>query len=269
MTSTSIIIEPEQAQVFIEDHSPIIVDLSQAENYLQAHIPNAINLDYSLLTHGHPPAPGNLPEPVRLQALLDALGIAKENKILIYDSEGMGKSSRFIWVLDCVGYNGYKMINGGLQSWASEDYALDSAVTLAESEEQAAITINAHPIATKEDVLEAIDAPGTVILDVRTAAEYSGQRGGSRFGHIPSSVNLNWLDTMDPNNNQKILPAQQLLSMYEKIGVTPDKQIIAHCQTHHRSSHTYVLLKHLGFTNVRGYGGSWAEWSADMSLPIV
>jgi len=54
----------------------------------------------------------------------------------------------------------------------------------------------------------------------------------------------------------------------EPIGVTPDKEIVVYCQTHHRSSHSYVMLKHLGYPHVRGYAGAWSEWGNDPELPI-
>ena len=43
---------------------------------------------------------------------------------------------------------------------------------------------------------------------------------------------------------------------------------ITHCQTHHRSSHTYIVLKALGFPRIKGYPGSWSEWGNDFELPI-
>lgn len=269
MTATPFIIEADSAQAFIAECAPVIIDLSRAQSYATAHIPGAVNLDYAHLVHGHAPAPGKLPEQPRLQALVDSLGIAKDRAILIYDDEGSSKSSRLVWVLDCLSYSGYKIINGGLQSWADAGHALDDTAVAFDSKPQAPVQINPQAIATKQAVLEAIDAPDTVILDARTAEEYAGQRGGARFGHIPSAVNLNWLNTIDIEDNLRIRPPDQLLAMYAQIGVTPDKNIIAHCQTHHRSAHTYALLKHLGFANVKGYAGSWAEWSADENLPIA
>ncbi len=44
---------------------------------------------------------------------------------------------------------------------------------------------------------------------------------------------------------------------------------IAHCQTHHRSAHTYIVLKSLGYSRIRGYDGSWSECGNDPEVPIV
>jgi thiosulfate/3-mercaptopyruvate sulfurtransferase len=44
--------------------------------------------------------------------------------------------------------------------------------------------------------------------------------------------------------------------------------VIAHCQTHHRSAHSFFVLKFLGFPTVRGYPGSWSEWGNRPDTPI-
>ncbi len=56
--------------------------------------------------------------------------------------------------------------------------------------------------------------------------------------------------------------------IFERLEVTPDKEVITHCQIHHRSSHTYVTLKALGYNRIKGYPGSWSEWGNDLELPI-
>jgi len=51
-------------------------------------------------------------------------------------------------------------------------------------------------------------------------------------------------------------------------GITPEKEVIVYCHTHHRSSHTYIMLKHLGYERVRAYAGSWSEWGNRPDAPL-
>ena len=65
-----------------------------------------------------------------------------------------------------------------------------------------------------------------------------------------------------------ITELDQLLQILADIGVTPEREIITYCQTHHRSAHTYIVLRHLGFPKVRGYHGSWSDWGNNPELPV-
>ena len=51
------------------------------------------------------------------------------------------------------------------------------------------------------------------------------------------------------------------------LGLTADKRIITHCQSHHRSGFTYLVGKAVGL-NIRAYHGSWAEWGNHPTTPV-
>jgi thiosulfate/3-mercaptopyruvate sulfurtransferase len=51
------------------------------------------------------------------------------------------------------------------------------------------------------------------------------------------------------------------------LGISRDKEVITHCQTHHRSSLTYLIGKSLGYS-IKAYDGSWSEWGNDPHTPI-
>ena len=104
---------------------------------------------------------------------------------------------------------------------------------------------------------------------MRSPAEFTGARKfADRAGHIPGAAHLEWTDMMDKQRNLRLLPDDQLRAMLAERGVTPDKEIITYCQTHHRSAYSYVVLKHLGYENVRGYPGSWSDWGNNPALPV-
>lgn len=108
-----------------------------------------------------------------------------------------------------------------------------------------------------------------MLADTRSPLEYSGQkRLAERGGHIPGAVNFDGINAMDPQNNLRLKPADVLQQPLAGLGITQDKEAIVYCQTHHRSAHTYMVLKSLGFTKIKGYPGSWSEWGNQRDTPI-
>lgn len=85
--------------------------------------------------------------------------------------------------------------------------------------------------ANKKKILAAIEA-GAVILDVRTAAEYSG-------GHIEGALNI---------------PVENLAKKTGKIG-GKDTVVVVYCASGSRSSAAAGILRNAGFTGVLNAGG--------------
>ncbi|TMO73445.1 thiosulfate sulfurtransferase, partial [Pseudoalteromonas sp. S3776] len=102
--------------------------------------------------------------------------------------------------------------------------------------------------------------------DARSAGEYRGEKVFSqRAGHIPGAVNLEWTLAMDHERNLRI--RSDIADILEQLGITRDKNVITHCQSHHRSGFTYLVGKSLGFS-IRAYDGSWSEWGNLPDTPI-
>jgi thiosulfate/3-mercaptopyruvate sulfurtransferase len=61
----------------------------------------------------------------------------------------------------------------------------------------------------------------------------------------------------------------ELRTLYEGKGITPDEEVIAYCRIGERSSLTWFVLKYLlGYPKVKNYDGSWTEWGNLVDAPI-
>ncbi|HCA26256.1 MAG TPA: thiosulfate sulfurtransferase, partial [Betaproteobacteria bacterium] len=135
----------------------------------------------------------------------------------------------------------------------------------------AAVQVSAtrRGIADAAHILSHLGNPHCCLFDVRSSNEYNGlTQFSQRKGHIPGAVNLDWTFVMDPSRNLRLKPKAEIEQAFHALGVTPDKEIIVYCQTHHRSAYTYIVLKALGYPDVKGYHGSWSDWGNRADTPL-
>lgn len=262
------LIEAVELESQLPDDDLLIVDVGAPETYRKAHLPGAVHLDYTALILGRPPAPGLLPPLQQLEAALRAIGLSAGKRVVAYDDQGNGRASRLLWTLEAVGHAGLSLLNGGLPAWVGAGCATERAPNRA-APGDFTVQMNASVIADWDYVLASLHDARVMLLDARTPDEYNGLKSPSaRSGRIPGAVNLNWLDTLDRDNHLRFKPAAVLEAMLAQRGLSRDQEIITYCQTHHRSSHSFVMLRHLGFDKIRGYPGSWSQWGNDPRLPI-
>lgn len=264
-----LLIEPEQLEPLLGEKGLLVIDLSSRRQYARAHIPGAVHLDYSLIVSGRQPVPGLLPPPMLLERVLGAIGLHPGLHVVALDDEGGGKAGRLLWTLDVIGHRGgWSLLNGGLHAWTNEEHRLEGRVVQPEPAHYP-VAYGEACIADHGYLLGHLDDPEVMILDARTADEYHGRTvRAARGGHIPGAVSLDWMLTLDRERNLRLLDEASLRALLDERGLVPGREIICHCQTHHRSSHSYVMLRSLGYTKVRGYPGSWAEWGNDPHNPI-
>ena len=261
-----LLIEPDQLASRLDATQLILVDLSSAERYAAGHIPGARFIDPKRTQLGLPPAPGLLPPPAALQQLFSELGHNPDAVYVVYDDEGGGWAGRFIWLLDMIGHSHYHCLDGGLHAWLAAELPLSTEVPAAVNS-PVSLQLQDGPMASREYLQGRLGASDLAIWDARSPAEYRGEKVlAQKAGHIPGAVNFEWTAAMDQARNLRI--RQDMPAILSQLGITPDKEIITHCQTHHRSGLTYLIAKVLGYPRVKAYAGSWGEWGNHPDTPV-
>lgn len=265
-SSLPLVIEPADLQAHLSAPELILVDLTSPARYEAGHIPGARFVDPKRTQLGLPPAPGLLPTHAHLETLFGELGHNPDAVYVVYDDEGGGWAGRFIWLLDVIGHKKYHYIDGGLLAWQAEGLALSTDVPKVVGG-PVSLTLHDEPTATREYVQSRLGAADLAIWDARAPTEYSGEKVvAAKGGHIPGAVNFEWTAGMDQARDLRI--RKDMPQILEGLGITPDKEVITHCQTHHRSGFTYLVAKALGYPRVKGYAGSWGEWGNHPDTPI-
>jgi thiosulfate/3-mercaptopyruvate sulfurtransferase len=250
----------------ISDPRLVIMDMRPPEDYSNGHIPGARSFDIfgiSLID--------TRPEPLAaflwmIEHLIQAKGINQDSNVVMYDDIAGMRSARLFWFLEFFGHDEVHMLNGGFHAWRDAGFPITQQASIPKAGN---FKMKPRPdrIATADDVLKRLHISSAVIVDTRSDAEYTGQLvRAKRGGAIPGAVHLEWTNNLDAKGFFK--PADELTKMYAGHQITPDKEIIPHCQGAYRSAHTYLALRLIGYPQVRNYLGSWGEWGNREDLPI-
>lgn len=263
-----LIIEPEALLSRLGDDGVLVIDVCKAGIYHHQHIPGAVHIEYPRLTASRPPVMGLLPDARHLADLFASIGLQPHHHVVAYDEEGGGKASRLLWTLDVIGHPGISLLNGGLQAWAREGHPVESAPVTPDNRPYP-VSIHHEMTADRGYIQTHLQDPAVQLLDARSLAEFTGADvRARRGGHIPGAVNVEWTRAIDQQKNLRLRPLPDLQALYEGAGLSRDKEVITYCHTHHRSAHTYIVLKWLGYPRVKGYPGSWSDWGNAADTPI-
>ncbi len=221
--------------------------------YAWGHIPGAIHLNMQQLFTVVDGIPGKLAPQALGEAILGQLGLSPDEHVVVYDDSGGPLAALLAWLLDHWGQARVSLLDGGWQAWLEEGGAVTAVAPSV-----APVTYCARPdegkLATLEWIAARLDHPDMILVDVRTPLEF--QRG-----HLPGAVNLPWEENVSPGLVQRYRDQAFLRQRFERAGITPDREVVVYCETGARSAHTYWALRLAGYSRVRNYEGSWAEWS--------
>jgi thiosulfate/3-mercaptopyruvate sulfurtransferase len=270
MTSANLplLLEPADVAARLGATDLRIVDLNPSHIYARAHVPGAVSLDYARIIVPRPPAAAMLPSAEQLADVMGSIGLTPDHHVIAYDDEGNGRAGRFLWTLHAIGHTRGSLLNGGLRGWLSDNRPTENAAPAIERTTYP-VRIGGEVVADKDYILAHLKDPAVLLVDTRAPEEYAGtNKRAQRGGHIPGAVNFNWTDAMDQMRQLRFKDLKEIRKALEAKGITPEKEIITYCQTHHRSAHTYMVLKVLGYPKVKSYPGSWSEWGNLPDTPI-
>jgi thiosulfate/3-mercaptopyruvate sulfurtransferase len=241
--------------------------------YLKDHLPGAEYLNTETVRASAGGMPTQLLDAASYQRLFARLGVALDRPVVIYSAgETKNIDATFLaWLLAGFGHPQVYVLDGGYFKWTLEqrplarEYPEVAPATGWEARRFAPET------ASLEEVRAAVRGGKSLLVDARPPDQYAGTAGAQmRRGHIPGAINHYWQDDLMQEGFGRIWrPAAELRAAYAAQGITPDRDIIAYCNSATEASHVHFTLRYLlGYPKVRVYVGSWTEWAERTELPM-
>lgn len=266
-----LLVETKWLRERIEDTGLVVLDTRRWALYLVGHIPGAVGFPMGKVTDERCWSPGFLPSEDVLCRLLGEAGVRREDHVVLYDDGDGLAASRVFWALDYLGHPRLSLLNGGFSKWSFEggQRSMRRHTRSAVVYEGDART---ERLATAEWIHQRWTGDqGMVLIDCRSREEYTGDRSkASRGGHIPGAVHIEWTRNLRETEAYPLFrDREELLALYREAGAVDGLPVVTYCQAQVRGSHTYFVLRWLGYEAVMSYEGSWAEWGNSSRLPVT
>ncbi|WP_227134218.1 sulfurtransferase [Halorubellus salinus] len=247
-----------------DDADVSVVDVRDAWEYDGiGHVPGAVNVPFDSFRSDGDADVGMLPGASAWAQVMRDAGVERDDVLVAYDDTHGVFAARFLVTALMYGHRDVALLDGDYAAYNQRHETTTDAPAVAASDYEATVPDD-RPLIDADAVQALLDATGAdgaatdddgrevVFVDTRDDHEYDD-------GHLPGAVNLDWKALVD-DETRGLLPEPERREVLEAHGITPAKRVVLYCNTARRISHTYVVLRALGYEHVDFFEGSLTEW---------
>jgi thiosulfate/3-mercaptopyruvate sulfurtransferase len=231
------------------------------QEFEDAHIPGAQRLEPYQVASTIDAIPAQVTPRAIAAPLLEGLGLQPEDTIVVYGLAPEYDPARVVWALRYYGYPDVRYLDGGWSQWQAEARPTASGPASVVGGGTLPASIDENLRVDGDWILEQLGPTPYLdtqiqIIDARSPGEYLA-------GRIPTAIDRRWSINL---NEGLVLPESDLQELYA--GLDKQKTTVVYCLAGWRASLSWMVLKSLGFRDVRVYDGSWFEWGPPSPFPI-
>jgi thiosulfate/3-mercaptopyruvate sulfurtransferase len=240
-------------------------------DYDAGHIPGAVYFDIDDVVQPGTTLPHMIPTAERFAEKMAERGIGNDDKVIVYDANGLSSAGRAWWMLRLFGHDNVALLDGGLPKWKREGRPLETAAPSV-PKRQFVARFRPAMVRDKAAVMANMASGAELVVDARSAGRFDGSAEetwpGRRRGHIPGSRNLPFDLVTDPQTKQ-LKDAEALKGLFAGAGVPLDAKIVTSCGSGVTACAVAFALHLIGHPGAAVYDGSWSEWGLPDGPPIA
>ena len=262
----------------LDDPAITVLEISsdpEAKAYLKGHVPGAIfSFWKDLLWHE---TDREFVSSSELSSRLGEIGVSTDSTLVIC-GDPVQYGTYALWVMTMAGVKDVRILDGSRTRWINDGNPLETEGFSREPIDNGSLDPSIATRIGRDEVLQKINNPDTVLLDVRSPEEYRGERvsppggfdhGAERKGRIPGAVHLFFRELL--NDDDTFISKEKLERKFSEVGVkkSSEKDIVSYCRLSHRATLSWFAMSEiLGIEKAQIYDGSWTEWGSIVGFPI-
>lgn len=259
----SLLLSVDRLRSMLGDKNLILVDSRPFSSYTESHIPGAVNIDLMQFHWIDTSRQGMAQFDRQTRILLSNIGVKPKKLVVFYDDISGSSAARGVWLLLYFSHQRVAMLDGGINTWKARGYKTETKTNpFIHSNFKG--KPDRHILADLARISAAAKSKKTIIVDARSQQEYDGSAvRAASAGHIPNAMNIDWNANLQRDTFKDLETLERVYARIPK-----DAAVITYCQGGYRAANSFVVLKMLGYKNVKMYLGSWGEWGNKPELPV-
>jgi thiosulfate/3-mercaptopyruvate sulfurtransferase len=237
------------------------------EAYAAGHIPGALFLDLDTDLRA-PEGDGRhpLPDPAVFRETLEAAGIGSTDEVVAYDDARGTIAARLWWMLDALGHERVRLLDGGLGAWTAAGFGVTADVTAPLPRGHLWLRDSWPTVIDREELAGRLGS--VVLLDARAGARYRGEVEpiDPVAGHIPTAVSAPVDRYMTADG--RLLTPEALIEVFDSIGAAGPWPTVSSCGSGVTATFAILAARVAGLPDPILYPGSYSDWSRS-GMPVA